>query len=250
MNASEILAKYRMYGPAVFWRFAVYEGWYTVSRQFCRRSYSQNGEDLLVFALSNRKRDGFYVDVGAYHPKRFSNTHGLYLRGWTGINIEPDPMNFSRFSRVRPRDLNLNIGIAGKNTAMTFYRFLPDTNSTFSESTAREYQQSGATLIGKKRIQVRTLASVLGNYSRNKSIDLLSIDAEGLDETVLRSNDWKKFRPRFLLVESHTHDMKMDGGVSVFRPTIYRYLRKQGYVLLMDNGTNSLYVDAATEVLV
>lgn len=42
--------------------------------QWHQRSWSQEGEDLILRRIFENKNTGFYVDVGAHHPKRFSNT--------------------------------------------------------------------------------------------------------------------------------------------------------------------------------
>ena len=52
-------------------------------------SFSQEGEDLILNRFLGKKEKGFYVDIGAHDPKRFSNTNIFYERGWTGINIDP-----------------------------------------------------------------------------------------------------------------------------------------------------------------
>jgi hypothetical protein len=82
-----------------------------VAPPFAIRSYSQEGEDrVLAHVLDIGRRDpGFYVDVGAHHPQRFSNTYAFYLAGWRGLNIEPRPGSLSLFQRLRPRDINLNL---------------------------------------------------------------------------------------------------------------------------------------------
>jgi hypothetical protein len=57
---------------------------------------------------------GFYIDVGAHHPFRYSNTHMLYRRGWRGINIDPIPGAKIAFDRFRPGDINLEMGVGCK----------------------------------------------------------------------------------------------------------------------------------------
>jgi len=52
------------------------------------KSYSQEGEDLILLRIFEKKRIGFYVDVGSHHPFRFSNTYLFYRLGWRGINID------------------------------------------------------------------------------------------------------------------------------------------------------------------
>ena len=43
-------------------------------------SYSQEGEDMVLQRIFAQKEYGFYIDVGAHHPKRFSNTYLFYKR--------------------------------------------------------------------------------------------------------------------------------------------------------------------------
>jgi hypothetical protein len=78
-----------------------------------RSSFSQFGEDLFLASRFAGKRDGFYVDVGAFHPFNWSNTCLLYQRGWRGLNIEPDPEAIRLFERHRRRDLNVRTAVAG-----------------------------------------------------------------------------------------------------------------------------------------
>ena len=47
-----------------------------------------DNEDLNILNFFKNKRDGFYVDVGCFHPKKHSNTYFLYKRGWRGVNID------------------------------------------------------------------------------------------------------------------------------------------------------------------
>src|SRR6186713_1276577 len=70
-------------------------------------SYSQEGEDLILKRFFSEKSGGFYVDVGAHHPKRFSNTYMFYKEGWSGINIDAMPGSMKLFNKVRSKDINL-----------------------------------------------------------------------------------------------------------------------------------------------
>ena len=46
------------------------------------RPYSQEGEDMILSYMFIQKRTiGFYMDVGAHHPNRFSNTYYFYKKG-------------------------------------------------------------------------------------------------------------------------------------------------------------------------
>ena len=85
-----------------------------------KRTYSMNGEDTFVNNYF-KKKIGFYVDVGAYHPLELSNTYLLYKRGWNGINIDINSFSIDYFDYLRPDDININIAASNKNTTKTIY---------------------------------------------------------------------------------------------------------------------------------
>ena len=166
--------------------------------------YSQEGEDLLVARLFNEKRDGFYVDVGAHHPIRHSNTYLLYRRGWRGINIDATPGSMAEFRRLRPRDINIECLVASDSSPRQFYMFNEPALNTASSALARERPAENARyqVTREYELRPRTLASLLGGLLPGATkIDLMSVDVEGLDLDVLRSNDWERYRPTLLLVE-------------------------------------------------
>src|SRR5579859_5417889 len=86
-------------------------------------SFSQEGEDLVLARMFDTRSGGFYVDVGAHHPTRFSNTYRFYLRGWRGINIDPGASFGAEFARHRPRDVNLNWAIGTPEGERTYHEF-------------------------------------------------------------------------------------------------------------------------------
>ena len=75
-------------------------------------SFAQEGEDMILKRIFEGVRSGFYIDIGAFHPSKFSNTYYFYLRGWSGINIDPQPGVKSLFDKMRPRDINLELAIS------------------------------------------------------------------------------------------------------------------------------------------
>ena len=74
---------------------------------------------LLRHLLGSDKMDGFYVDVGAFHPTLFSNTYFFYLNGWRGLNIEARPGSKQLFDKLRPKDINVEIGVSRERGTMT-----------------------------------------------------------------------------------------------------------------------------------
>ncbi|KKU14021.1 MAG: SAM-dependent methyltransferase [Microgenomates group bacterium GW2011_GWC2_45_8] len=226
----DLIAKIKMYGVLKSFNFFLSEAKYKL-RQLSFSSYSQREEDLVIDRLLKYKKRGFYVDIGANDPHRFSNTKRFYLKGWRGINIDPNMDSIERFMNSRPKDINLNIGISGEKSKIIFFRFFPDTLSTFSPNLAKDYVKSGYKKIKEEYIQTFPLAMVLKKYAGKKKIDFLSVDTEGFDEKVLKSNDWKKYKPKIICVESNK------SGES----KINNLLRENKYTLAFDNGLNSIY---------
>jgi FkbM family methyltransferase len=167
-------------------------------------SYSQEGEDMVLNRLLEGRQSGFYVDVGAHHPIRFSNTNLFYERGWRGVNIEPSPNAVSEFQRKRPRDINLTTGVAEKNGDLTYYIFDDPALNTFDQGLMREREtKTSYKVIDTKRVPVERLEEILERHlPSGQAIDFMSVDVEGFDLQVLRSNDWSRYRPEFVLVEA------------------------------------------------
>lgn len=175
-------------------------GW----KQWGRYSWSQEGEDLILLRIFENKTNGFYVDIGAHHPQRFSNTHLFYKRGWNGINIDAMPGSMKSFERERPRDINLEIGIGLKDEILEYYIFNETALNGFSGelSKARHSAESGYSIVKILPVEVRPLSKVLERYvDKYREIDFFTIDVEGLDYDVLLSNDWELYRPKYILVE-------------------------------------------------
>src|SRR5271166_7015278 len=79
---------------------------------FVNLAYSQDGEDMILRRLLAGQKSGFYVDVGAHHPYRFSNTCYFYRQGWRGINVDTNPDAIEAFRRDRPSDINVCVGVS------------------------------------------------------------------------------------------------------------------------------------------
>jgi hypothetical protein len=100
-------------------------------------SFSQTGEDMVIDAFTGGKKRGFYVDVGAHHPIRYSNTLHFYLKSWKGINIDPIPGIMDEFNRFRPKDINLEIAI-GESGYCEYYIFQDNAFNTLDKLAAEK----------------------------------------------------------------------------------------------------------------
>jgi FkbM family methyltransferase len=201
-----------------------------LEKEYSRPSFAQEGEDLILEVhFQNKKTPGFYVDVGAFHPFRFSNTYLFYKKEWRGINIDATPGAMSAFERHRPRDINLQQPIANGRHELAFYMFNEPALNGFSK-TFSEDRATGPYHITKTiSLQTARLSDVLDEHlPPGQSIDFMSVDAEGLDLDVLRSNNWDKYRPEVVLAEA------ADGtGIeAVMNSEPCRFMRERGYDLM------------------
>lgn len=205
-------------------------------------SFSQDGEDGVLQRLFERKHIGFYIDVGSHHPQRFSNTYLFYLRGWNGINIDPLPGSKARFDALRQRDVNLELGISDSTGELTYYSFEEPALNTFDPKVAASRDSR---LISEDRIQVLRLSDVLDQHLRqSQEIDFLTIDVEGLDLQVLRSNDWTRYRPAYVLAEA----LGMRDVNQVIDSELCAYMALQGYALYAKCVNTLFFVDLRSSV--
>ena len=102
--------------------------------RYSTKSYSQYGEDMVLKSVFQNQERGFYVDVGAHHPKLCSNTYFFYKLGWSGINIDAMPGGMELFKNFRPRDINLETAIARNKQELTYFMFAEPGASHFGQN--------------------------------------------------------------------------------------------------------------------
>ncbi len=209
------------------------------------KSHAQSYEDVIIDRILGNKKDGSYLDIGAFDPHEISNTRRFYERGWRGCNVEPDPIRYQRFLQERPGDINLNVGISGAEGRLVFYDIIPGGLSTFSETRLKEVEQMGAKLHKKIEVPVTTMREVFSKWLKGKSVDFCTIDTEGMDLEVLKSNDWTKYRPRVLCVEAGLFPGTTADAAA--EETLGSFLRSVGYkpvhtTRLYGNDLNAIYL--------
>lgn len=195
------------------------------------RSFGQFGEDRWLLRYFGEQRDGFFVDVGAFHPFLASNTYLLHQRGWRGINLEPAPEPLALIRKYRPRDINLPYAISTEPGPVSFALA-----GSFAGIDDEQHLWQG--IEGERiKVEARTLADVLAEHvPRGQAIDLLDVDCEGRDLDVLRSNDWTRFRPRVVLTEFHEGTGESPGD----------FLTEQGYTMATRLDLTLVYVDRSS----
>jgi FkbM family methyltransferase len=211
---------------------------------YCKPSYAQEGEDRILAVLldlAGREKPGFYVDVGAHDPQRYSNTFLFYGHGWRGINIDATPGSMRSFRRERSRDINVEAAVAEGRKVMTFYEFNEPLLNGFSREIAlARNNYHGWEIVNQREIRTVTLEQVLeAHLPEGCDIEFLNVDVEGLDLEVLKSNNWDRFRPAIVLVEDSEELLNEGDGET----EICRYMRDKNYRLCCKTLLTTFFLD-------
>lgn len=201
-------------------------------------SFAQNAEDVPLWRLFKHQPDGFYLDVGASGPDQ-SVTTAFYRRGWSGVNLEPAPSLFRELAAARPRDVNLPLAASDRPGTVTLYTDFGSLGglSTVSDAVAAQSKPGGFQAVPVP-VPADTLAAVCDEHAR-RPIDFLKIDVEGHERAVIAGADWRRHRPRVLLVEATEPQSPT--------PTHYEWeplLLAADYLFALFDGLNRFYVRA------
>jgi len=198
----------------------IIERWTFLLVPYGQIAYGQNAEDIVLAKflderLKNKQKPGFYIDIGAHHPFRYSNTYYFYKKGWRGLNIDAE-------------DINVQALVATQNKALTYFVFSDRAFNTCDSLLAKELiKNKRARLVKKIKIKPQNLKVLFEKYlKKEQKVDFLSIDVEGMDEDVLETYDFANFAPDFILIEdlSFASDILQQKSKK-----IARFLEKQGY---------------------
>src|SRR5712675_96997 len=167
------------------------------------QSYAQRFEDLYLMRCFGDRTDGFYIDIGSGHPVYVNVSFAFYLKGWSGITVEPNPW-LSRLSRaVRPRDRHVEALVGSACGQAPFYLV----REFHGLSTMiQDHAHAALTQFGKSAdaitVPLTTLGALCASGQVPASFDFLKIDVEGAEPAVLLSGDWRRFRPKVVVVEA------------------------------------------------
>lgn len=203
-------------------------------------SYSQNREDIIIDAFFKGKSTGFYVDVGANHPVIDSVTKLFYLKGWTGVNIEPNSRLAELLEADRPKDTTLVKGVSNRQgTAKLRIYENGDGLSTYSDDVKNEagtVYDSFKVKYQDVETEIDTLENIFASIPGLKKIDFMKVDVEGMEHEVLSGNDWAKYRPELICIEAN--HVKVDWRT---------LLDKVGYKKFFNDGLNDYYAEEHSE---
>jgi FkbM family methyltransferase len=200
--------------------------------------FGQYGEDIIIHKIfSKRINNGFYIDIGSFHPFRYSNTAYLWLRGWSGINVDANQKTIDKFKSVRPDDINVYGAVvakdfAKKNRTIAIYASDSAINPMGTCDQASAVERGFTVKAEVPAIAVEEILSMAGD----RTIDFLNIDIEGLDQDVIQEIDFNRYKPKVICIE--------DAGESIpeiLTTKITTTLSAAGYSLDYRIGPSSIF---------
>jgi len=205
-----------------------------------RVHFSQYGEDVILHKLFGSKfSEGFYVDVGAHHPFRQSNTAYLWLLGWNGINVDASKTCIEKFNKVRTKDLNIWSAVVDEATArekseITLYSNLEvDLGATCDPKLAADRKT-----VREEIVPCTSLKNIINNHAvkLTKNIELLNIDIEGFDQESIQSIGEWKILPKVICIEIYLHNIR-----DVLASPACLILESFGYQLIERVGLTAIF---------
>ena len=204
-----------------------------------RVRFSQYGEDTIIRKYF-KKSDGFYIDVGAHHPFKQSNTAYLWLQGWEGVNVDANSLSVEVFKKVRPSDINVWSAIVSEqfsenNSVVDFYKSKSiDLCASVSAELAAD---RGATSV--EAVPCTSLDKIIETYapSDGRKIDFLNIDLEGLDEVAIEGISKWASSPTMIGIETY-----VDTIPDVLGTRTFKLLTEAGYEYRYQIGLTSIYI--------
>jgi FkbM family methyltransferase len=215
---------------------------YKIIRAKGKPSFSQVGEDLVVDYIFNSVgiKKPTYLEIGTNQPVLCNNTYFFYNRGSKGVCIEPDRNMYEMIRRARPRDkvLNIGIGLTDKEAA-DFYLFPGLLNgwSTFSQEEAMIRQRESGVSFTKISVPLKSINTVI-RENFDACPNFISIDVEGLDLDILKTIDFKQYRPDVICVE--TISFSITNSETKLQDTI-DFMHANGYITYADTHVNTIF---------
>ncbi len=203
----------------------------------------QYGQDLALesfITLLPKKDSYFFVDIGAHDGISLSNSKFLDSKAnWSGVCIEANPHVFQKLVKNRTKCTCLNVAVSDKNGTV---RFLVNSGRTemlsgivenypakLKKRIQNEIRSHGGNSI-EIEVESRTLETIALEVGVS-AIDLLFIDVEGGEYSILKAIDFSKIKVNAILIERNYSS----------RP-IYQLLLQNDFTRIIALGGDDLYI--------
>ena len=203
-----------------------------------REYFGQTEEDRFLVKWLPEVR-GVYLDIGAGQPVCGSNTYHFYRKGWRGFCVDPIANNCKMLRLIRRGDSTIQGLVSTNRGKMKFWEFIPyEYSTTVPEVAEKLMLTEGVRLKQVQPLDVFPLSRFAPRMTP-QSPTLLSVDVEGADLEVLKSNDWSTILPRVICVEELASSLSGD------KSEIRLLLEDHGYILSESTVLSSIFVHSS-----
>ncbi len=176
-----------------------------------------------------------YIEIGTNDPIRGNNSYFLYAAGARGLLVDPMPIVADLAKIFRPEDRFLQAAVTdiAKQPTATFYESNTLGSSSLHENFQKEFDPSEKRYVTKS-YEVRLIGINELIQEAGYCPDLLLVDAEGEDDTIVRGIDFNQYRPKIIIVEIDHCDEE----------ALVRFIQEKGYLWYTTvDFTNAIFVD-------
>ena len=222
-------------------------------QKYSKKSYSISNVDLIIDRLFRNNKKGIYLDIGCNHPIKHNNTYLMYERGWNGINIDLDKTSIDEFKKLRPKDINIQIGVSNyAGNKKVFYYHKRSPLNTLSKK-LKEFRIKKPTKTFN--LQVDTLNNIIKKSKfKNKQINLMSLDIENHEYEALQNFNFKKYKIDLIVTEFtnlsgkkiETYNLSIS---DIFKSKIYKLLIKNNYRLINWVNSDLIFANKNSKIL-
>lgn len=204
-----------------------------INSNFCKSTFSQYGEDLIINKILRKIKVGNYLDLGSFHPIHFSNTFILYIRGWRGINIDGNEEMIEISKKVRPLDKNIFAYLS--NTEKECFYIKNNKHPAMNKIVNKvENLKDHEEFI---KIKTKTLESIIESHEEYlQKLYYLNIDLEFIDNKIIKNFNFSRYHPILITIEMHNFDLNQDNEISIF-------LKKNNYSFHSYLNPTAFFID-------
>jgi FkbM family methyltransferase len=197
------------------------------------RFYSQQNEDVILWKKYLNYRNGFFIELGAMDGVVYSNTKFFEDdMGWTGILLEPEPVQFKRLKVNRPNCITLDYAVSETDGEVLF-NGRPHGDSGGGIVETHIYKNE---LKETENYPVRSkpFHKILSEVERPSRVDLFVVDVEGGELGILKTFDWS-IPVYIVLIEAIPTNNDYEACKTI--------LIENGFEYDMDIGCNQVWIN-------
>lgn len=189
-------------------------------RRYGPHHFSRNLEEWIIRDYFQDRQNGVFLDVGANHYQRESNTYFLEKSlGWSGIAIDALHEYAADYKLHRPR--TRFVALFASDVANSTVQFFVSKDDLLVSSESLEFTVRAGAPGAAREVPTTTLNMVL-DQAGMKRIDFLSMDIELSEPKALAGFDIDRFQPALVCIEAHNE----------VRQQILDYFAAHGYTVI------------------